>query len=74
MRSSVFKIDLLPGQEFSGHSAGEEWNGWACPYFPLDEAMKLVEKSWANKARYDEQADIFVFTFDGEEEIYPAVV
>ena len=74
MKNSKFVIDTFPGREFSGFSKGADWNGWACPYFSLDEGMKIVEASESGKGRYDEPSDSFIFTLDGEEESYPAIV
>lgn len=34
---------------FSGVHTGERWNGWACPYFPMEEVIKLRDwiAAWA---------------------------
>lgn len=34
---------ILP-HEFEGYSADERWNGWACPYFTFDQAMRVVQQ------------------------------
>ncbi len=64
MRQSTFMLDALGESSFSGYTNGEEWNGFACPYFNFDQATALVvawqEQGWA--AHYDEVADAFVFS------------
>lgn len=83
MRQSTFMLDALGERAFNGYTGGEEWNGFACPYFDFDQAQALVaawrEKGWAT--HYDEAADAFVFsvnqdfeTGESEEfEEFPAV-
>jgi hypothetical protein len=34
---------ILP-YEFEGYTADERWNGWACPYFTLEQASKIVQR------------------------------
>jgi hypothetical protein len=72
MRKGNFKIDSLTDLVFSGFTFGEEWNGWACPYFPFEQVQKIVEAQNVSadiKARYDSSQDKFVFEFsDGTEE------
>lgn len=74
MKNSTFVIDTIPEREFAGFTKGDDWNGWACPYFSFDEGMKIVEASEPGKGRYDEPSDSFIFRPDDDEETYPAVV
>ena len=49
---------------FAGFTLGENWNGWACPYFTRDQASALVE-GWlalGGQAHYDAASDEFVFS------------
>lgn len=75
-RAATFSLEGLNG-EFAGYTAGESWNGWATPSFPLEEALRvlsaLTEQGGAD-GRYDAEQDTFVFTMspDCEEEIRPA--
>ena len=73
MKKSTFTIDSIPGQQFEGFTDGEDWNGWACPYFPFETAQKIVAAHDPKTARYDEENDQFIFTVGDEEEVYPAV-
>ena len=80
MRPAKFTIEVYPEQTFDGFSRGEDWNGWACPYFDFEQAKKVMEahrqRGW--KAWYDELDDQFVFDFshdgDGEPDAFPAEV
>lgn len=57
-----FSIDSLPETTFEGFTAGETWNGWACPYFMNDEAIVVLKDCENNGYRwfYDSGADAFV--------------
>jgi hypothetical protein len=75
MEKSKFSIESLPGQIFEGFTTGEDWNGWACPYFAFEEACRIVEahnKSNELPAVYDENKDTFIFEFPDEPEEYTA--
>ena len=60
---------------FEGWTAGQRWNGWECPYFEFDTAIRMVD-AWNNaafsgeayQARYDEERDAFCFRDGGLEE------
>jgi hypothetical protein len=83
MQRTWFQLDALGEVIVEGFSSGEEWNGWACPYFTYEQAERLVELWERNrwKAAYDGVQDAFVFsvnqdftTGDSEEfETFPAV-
>lgn len=79
MEKKNFKIETMLPNEFAGYSSEENWNGWACPAFEKEEALKIVEaQNRINKdsAFYDEKKDAFVFksTADEEIEIYSAEI
>jgi hypothetical protein len=60
---------------FEGWTAGQRWNGWECPYFEFDTALRMVD-AWnrtafgdeAYQAQYDEERDAFCFRDGGLEE------
>lgn len=63
-------MDFLDGATFKGYSLNETWNGWACPYFDLEESKKIVEE-WNKrglKANFDEVSDVFIFEIGEESE------
>lgn len=41
LRKSVFAIN--DEDRFIGYTTGAHWNGWACPMFTRDEAMRIVK-------------------------------
>lgn len=57
-----FSIDSLPDTTFEGFTAGETWNGWACPYFMHDGALAVLKASENNGYRwfFDSGTDTFV--------------
>ena len=71
MRETLFSTDILGDDTFSGYTDGRTWNGWACPYFPFEQAQRLVaawrDSGW--KAGYDPKRDVFTFAAaDGQAE------
>lgn len=70
LRETRFSIDTLGDRLFDGFTKGEEWNGWACPYFTFEQAQTLVQayKEVGKKAWYDEASDAFSFEVEGGEE------
>ena len=67
MRKALFHID--GGQVYVGYTSGRLWNGWATPYFPLEEALKICAE-WNdedNPMTYDEERDEFRIHYDGDE-------
>lgn len=76
MKQAKFAIDTFPDQSFEGYSNGEEWNGWACPYFTLEEGQKILRAHNSNglKGMFDKIADQFVFENVDENEFYPAII
>jgi hypothetical protein len=77
LRRARFKLETFPEEYFDGYTKGEEWNGWACPYFSFETAKEIIEShnSFLNsRAWYDENEDKFVVQFPAEtEEYYPIV-
>jgi hypothetical protein len=73
LRKTRFAIDTFPGKVFEGYTLDDDWNGWACPYFGLDEAKRILSIYNENggSAKYDELNDEFIFIDD--EEVFPAV-
>jgi len=37
-----FSIDGFENETFEGYTFGATWNGWACPYFTLPVAEKIM--------------------------------
>ena len=77
LRKARFTIETFPGEVFDGYTDGEEWNGWAVPYFDVEQARqiaKIHEKSLSIKSGYDESTDEFIFAFPGNPERYPSVL
>ena len=61
MRKAVFTIGEEP-QAYIGYTSGRLWNGWAAPYFALDEAKRVAEdfsKGAVWPMEYDEVYDQF---------------
>ena len=70
MRKALFNID--GGEVYVGYTSGRLWNGWATPYFPLEEAKK-IQAEWNdedNPMTYDEAKDEFHMHYDGDDEPY----
>lgn len=55
-RPGRFTIDGLSGI-YSGFTRGETWNGFAVPYFPLEEARHIADDYAAQPAGLDGQAE-----------------
>ena len=76
MREAKFSIDTLGDKVFEGFTNGEEWNGWACPYFTFEQAQRVVkaQTEMGLKAWYNTNADAFSFEVDASDEIdsFPA--
>lgn len=66
LKATSFTIDNLGDKDFPGYSKGDDWNGFACPYFTFDQAQALAEE-WRKtgyRARYDADSDSFIFGLD----------
>ena len=77
LKPAKFKIESLGSQlPFDGFTKGEEWNGWAVPYFSYEQASKVMDvfvKSNSlngkySTAFYDSDKDAFFFVFDDSKE------
>jgi len=76
MRLAKFNLESLGYETFEGFTKDEYWNGWDCPYFTFEQASKVLNNynelrrivDSQNLARYDSEADAFVFPSDEENE------
>jgi hypothetical protein len=71
LRKALFYID--GGPIYTGYTNGDRWNGWATPYFTLEEAQRLqAEFNQGDGLRmfYDCQADKFILQYDDDDEPY----
>ncbi len=71
MRKSLFQIN--DGPIYMGYTSGARWNGWATPYFTLEEAQKLQAEfsEGANSAMlYDVNKDEFRLQYENDDEPY----
>ena len=71
MRKALFQID--GGPVYTGYTNGDRWNGWATPYFTLEEAQRLqAEFNQGDGLRmfYDCQADKFILQYEDDDEPY----
>jgi hypothetical protein len=72
MRKSAFAI-CDDHNAYIGYTSGRLWNGWATPYFTLEEAQKL-QADWNKNAEspmlYDVNKDEFRLKYDGDDEPY----
>lgn len=59
---AYFTIDSIPDRTFEGYTDGDDWNGWACPYFEYHVAEDILRNSELNDFvwAYDPTADAFV--------------
>lgn len=75
MRKAQFTLESLGISAFNGYTLDETWNGWACPYFSYDEALKITEaqNSVGGKGWYEESSDRFVFDIQGEREAFAPI-
>jgi hypothetical protein len=79
MREARFVIESLGETVFDGYTQGEDWNGWACPFFTFEQAQRIVDahNEHGIKAWYDEAADLFAFdlnqTGDDDVDAFPSV-
>lgn len=65
LRLTQFAVDGLEGT-FEGYTTGETWNGWAVPYFSLEEAQRIIADYVAQppspdgqtRGEYDSDSDV----------------
>ncbi|WP_176331408.1 hypothetical protein [Burkholderia vietnamiensis] len=56
----IVSVSFDVGPSYQAYSRGETWNGWECPYFTFDEAMKVTQHQDMKCLRYDPESDQFV--------------
>lgn len=57
----IISVSLDERSSYKAYSCGEEWNGFQCPYFTFEEAMKITEHPDLKGLTYDAQKDQFSF-------------
>ena len=72
-----FSLDCLLEEGVEGYHTGENWNGWACPYFTKEQGEQIMAafnkipdysgEAAPFPARYDEARDAFI-TYSGYDE------
>lgn len=74
---AVFAIDATEGL-FHGITAGQRWNGWACPMFSFEEAKRLTalnnDSEFCGSISYDADKDAFLFRSEDQDEEDPPEV
>jgi hypothetical protein len=71
MRKALFQIN--EGPVYIGYTNGDLWNGWATPYFTLEEALKLqneINRGGGARMLYDSRADKFYLQYENDDEPY----
>lgn len=71
MRKALFQID--GGPVYIGYTNGDRWNGWATPYFPLEEAQKIqaeFSRGTDCPMLYDVMKDEFRIQYEDDDEPY----
>lgn len=61
----LFSLDAIEGKTFKGYTFGDDWNGFATPYFERVEANQIME---ALGGTYKNGKYLFDDGYDGEEE------
>lgn len=56
----IVSVSLDEGPSYNAYSRGERWNGWHCPYFTLEEAMRLAAHPHLKGLKYEAEKDQFV--------------
>lgn len=72
MRKSIFAIDASPNA-YIGYTSGRLWNGWATPYFTLEEAQKIqteFSRGANSPMLYDVMKDEFRLQYEDDDEPY----
>lgn len=71
MRKTLFQIN--DGPIYMGYTSGARWNGWATPYFTLEEAQKLqaeFNQDVESPMLYDVNKDAFILKYEDDDEPY----
>lgn len=61
----LFSLDAIEGKKFPGYTFGDDWNGWATPYFEKPEANLIME---ALGGTYNDGKYLFDDGYDGFDE------
>lgn len=72
MRKSAFAL-CEDHNAYIGYTSGRTWNGWATPYFTLEEAQRLqadFNQGIENPMLYDVNKDAFVLKYEEYDEPY----
>lgn len=72
MRKSAFVL-CDDHNAYIGYTSGRLWNGWATPYFTLEEAQRLqadFNQGIENPMLYDVNKDVFVLKYEDDDEPY----
>ena len=73
MHKMIFTMECFSHPHI-GYTLGKRWNGWATPFFEIDEALKLMEEfnqCSEDRMQYDEVYDQFTILHnDGEFEYW----
>ncbi|VVE17832.1 MULTISPECIES: hypothetical protein [Pandoraea] len=56
----IISVSLDEGPSYQAYSCGERWNGWHCPYFTFEEAMKVTEHPHLVGLKYVAEKDQFI--------------
>jgi len=77
LQKALFSMDCFD-ENVEGFTYGNYWNGWACPYFTFENAMKLSEIAPDFNMTYDSKNDAFICAtddgFQGDEEFEGIVI
>ena len=69
MKKALFTIVGCP-KAYIGYTNGDDWNGWATPYFEKEEAIRVMHdynkyREESEHMSYDEENDIFIAWVEG---------
>lgn len=59
----LFSLDAIEGKTFKGYTFGDDWNGWATPYFESEETNEIAHALGGRKV-YDKPS-YFLFPEEG---------
>jgi len=62
LQRKIFLLDAEEDTGFEGFTDGQTWNGWACPYFDFEAAIRVLNASEKNGYRwhFDEEENVFL--------------
>lgn len=74
---AFFSMDCMDAN-IEGLTYGYTWNGWACPYFTYENALKLAELMPDFRMTYNQETDSFIANSDDQyqdnEEFFSKVI